>query len=122
MLESGGNIVNIASNAGIQGVPYSAAYAMSKGGVVQLTRSLAVEYLKSSLRVKAIAPAGTNTNIARSANFPPDMDPALAVRMAGLRGMAEPEEVAALFAFLVSDEARSVTGALYTIDNGLTVS
>ena len=42
--------------------------------------------------------------------------------MAGLRGMAEPEEVAALFAFLASDEAPSITGAVYTIDNGLTVS
>jgi meso-butanediol dehydrogenase / (S,S)-butanediol dehydrogenase / diacetyl reductase len=56
LLETGGNIVNIASNAGLQGVPYSAAYCMSKGGVVQLTRSLAVEFLKTPLRVNAIAP------------------------------------------------------------------
>ena len=42
--------------------------------------------------------------------------------MAGLRGMAEPEEIAALFSFLASDEARSVTGAIYTIDNGITIS
>src|SRR5580658_4583846 len=46
LLESNGNIVNIASNAGIQGVPYSVAYSMTKGGVVQFTRSLAVEFLK----------------------------------------------------------------------------
>ncbi|MDA8044763.1 MAG: SDR family NAD(P)-dependent oxidoreductase [Actinomycetota bacterium] len=122
LLASGGNIVNIASNAGIQGVPYSAAYCASKGGVIQLTRSLAVEFLKTALRVNAIAPAGTNTNIAASASFPTDMDPDLAARMAGLRGMAEPEEVAALFSFLASEEARSVTGAVYTLDNGLTAS
>ena len=122
LLESGGNIVNIPSNSGIQGVPYSAAYSASKGGIVQLTRSLAVEYLKTRLRVNAIAPAGTNTNIASNVSFPDGMDPDLAARMAGLRGMTEPEEVAALFAFLASDEARSVTGALYTIDNGITVS
>jgi NAD(P)-dependent dehydrogenase (short-subunit alcohol dehydrogenase family) len=122
LLERGGNIVNIASNAGLQGVPYSVVYCMSKGGVVQLTRALAVEYLKTPLRVNAIAPAGTNTNIAASTTFPSDMDPQLAGRMAGLRGMTEPEEVAALFAFLASDEARSITGAVYTIDNGLTVS
>jgi meso-butanediol dehydrogenase/(S,S)-butanediol dehydrogenase/diacetyl reductase len=122
LLESDGNIVNIASNAGLQGVPYSVAYCMSKGGVVQLTKALAVEYLKRPLRVNAIAPAGTNTNIAASANFPGDMDPQLASRMGGLRGMAEPEEVAALFAFLASDDARSVTGSIYTLDNGLTAS
>lgn len=72
--------------------------------------------------MNAIAPAGTNTNIAANVSFPADMDADLAVRMAGLRGMAEPEEIAALFAYLASDEARSVTGAVYTIDNGLTVS
>jgi NAD(P)-dependent dehydrogenase (short-subunit alcohol dehydrogenase family) len=44
------------------------------------------------------------------------------VRMAGMRGLAEPEEVAALFAFLASDEAKAITGAIYTIDNGLTAS
>ena len=122
LLESGGNLVNIASNAGIQGVPYSVPYAMSKGGVVQLTRALAVEFIKTSLRVNAIAPAGTRTNITASTSFPPDVDPDLATRMAGLRGMAEPEEIAALFAYLASDEARSVTGAVYTIDNGITIS
>jgi meso-butanediol dehydrogenase/(S,S)-butanediol dehydrogenase/diacetyl reductase len=122
LLETGGNIVNIASNAGLQGVPYSVAYSMTKGGVVQLTRSLAVEFLKKPLRVNAIAPAGTNTSISASTVFPPDVDSDLFARMAGLRGMAEPEEVAALFAFLASDEARSITGAVYTLDNGLTAS
>jgi NAD(P)-dependent dehydrogenase (short-subunit alcohol dehydrogenase family) len=122
LLESGGNIVNIASNAGIQGVPYSVPYAMSKGGVVQLTRSLAVEFIKTPLRVNAIAPAGTRTNLTTSTAFPSDVDPDLAIRMAGHRGMSEPEEIAALFAFLASDEARSVTGAVYTIDNGITIS
>jgi NAD(P)-dependent dehydrogenase (short-subunit alcohol dehydrogenase family) len=122
LLESGGNIVNIASNAGLQGVPYAAPYCISKGGVIQLTRSLAVEFIKTSLRVNAIAPAGTNTNIAATTKFPEGMDQDLALRMAGLRGMAEPEEVAGLFAFLASQEARSVTGAVYTIDNGITIS
>jgi meso-butanediol dehydrogenase/(S,S)-butanediol dehydrogenase/diacetyl reductase len=122
LLETGGNIVNIASNAGLHGVPYSVVYCMSKGGIVQLTRALAVEFLKKPLRVNAIAPAGTNTNIAATATFPSDMDLALASRMAGHRGMTEPEEVAALFSFLASDEAKSVTGAIYTIDNGLTAS
>lgn len=122
LLESGGNIVNIASNAGLQGVPYSTVYCMSKGGIVQLTRALAVEFLKTPLRVNAIAPAGTNTNIAVSTTFPTDMDGDLARRMAGFRGLAEPEEIAVLFSFLASSDARSVTGAIYTVDNGLTAS
>jgi meso-butanediol dehydrogenase / (S,S)-butanediol dehydrogenase / diacetyl reductase len=70
LLASAGNIVNIASNSAIQGVPYSVAYAMSKGGVVQMTRALAVEYIKTSLRVNAIAPAGVNTNIAANVSLP----------------------------------------------------
>jgi len=122
LLEVGGNIVNIASNAGLQGVPYSVVYCMSKGGVVQLTRALAVEYLKTPLRVNAIAPAGTNTNLSGAIQFPPDVDRDLVKRMVGLRGMTEPEEVAGLFAFLASDDARSVTGAIYSIDNGVTAS
>jgi NAD(P)-dependent dehydrogenase (short-subunit alcohol dehydrogenase family) len=122
LLQTRGSIVNIASNAGLQGVPYSVAYCISKGGVVQLTRALAVEYLKTGLRVNAIAPAGTNTNLVRSVRFPADVDPDLVARMAGTRGVAEPEEVAALFAFLASGDARSITGSIYTLDNGLTAS
>ena len=118
-----GNIVNIASNAGLQGVPYSVAYAMTKGGVVQLTRALAVEYIKTRMRVNAdrARRARTRTSPPR-VPFPSDMDPDLARRMAGFRGIAEPEDVAAVFAFLASDEARAVTGAVYTVDNGITVS
>lgn len=122
LLERSGNIVNIASNAGLQGIPYGAVYAMSKGGVIQLTRALAVEFLKRPLRVNAIAPAGTRTGITATVQFPADVDPALLGRLGGHRGMAEPEEVAALFAFLASDEARSITGSIYTLDNGLTAS
>ena len=122
LLERDGNIVNVASNSALQGIPYAAPYAISKGGVLQLTRALAVEFSKRPLRVNAVAPAGTNTDIATAATFPPDVDAQLLGRMAGVRGMAEPEEVAGVFAFLASDEAKSVTGAVYTIDNGLTAS
>ena len=122
LLERNGNIVNVASNSALQGIPYAVPYAISKGGVVQLTRALAVEFLKRPLRVNAIAPAGTNTNLATETTFPADMDVDLVGRMAGLRGLAEPQEVAGVFAFLASDEAKSVTGAVYTIDNGLTAS
>lgn len=69
-------------------------YAIGKGGVVQLTRALAAEFLKRPLRVNAIAPAGTNANLATETTFPADMDVDLVGRMAGLRGLAEPQEVA----------------------------
>ena len=61
MLDGGGVIVNIASNAGVHGLPYSAAYCASKGGVVQLTRALSEEYLDRGIRVNAIAPGGIKT-------------------------------------------------------------
>jgi NAD(P)-dependent dehydrogenase (short-subunit alcohol dehydrogenase family) len=120
LLERNGNIINIASNAGLHGVPYAVVYSMSKGGLIQLTRSLAMEFIKKPLRVNAIAPSGTKTAITANASFPDDIEPSLLYRMAGHRGMAEPEEVAALFAFLASEDARSITGAIYTLDNGLT--
>jgi len=122
LLDTTGNVVNVVSNSAIQGVPYAAAYGTSKGGLLQLTRALAVEYLKTPLRFNAVAPGGTRTNIAATANFPSDVDIQLAGRMAGLRGIAEPDDIAAVVAFLASDEARAVTGAVYTADNGITVS
>jgi len=122
LLQTNGNIVNVVSNSAIQGVPYASAYAISKGGLLQLTRALAVEYLKQPLRINAVAPAGTRTNLAMNATFPADLDIDLLSRMGGQRGIAEPEDVAAVVAFIASDEARAVTGAVYTVDNGLTVS
>ena len=93
-----------------------------QGGLLQLTRALAVEYLKQPLRVNAVAPAGTRTNLAMNANFPADLDIDLVSRMGGQRGIAEPDDVASVVVFVASDEARAVTGAVYTVDNGLTVS
>ena len=74
------------------------------------------------LRVNALAPAGANTPMAAAGAFPADVDLQLLGRLGGHRPRTEPAEAAALFTFLASDEARSVTGAVYTIDNGLTVS
>jgi meso-butanediol dehydrogenase / (S,S)-butanediol dehydrogenase / diacetyl reductase len=122
LLQNAGNIVNVVSNSAIQGVPYASAYAVSKGGLLQLTRALAVEYLKQPLRVNAVAPAGTRTNLAMNATFPADLDLDLMSRMGGQRGIAEPDDIASVVAFIASDEARAVTGALYTVDNGLTIS
>ena len=74
LLDGGGNIVNIASNAGLMGQPYSAAYCASKGGVIQLTRALADEYLSRGVRVNAVAPGGIATPLQHAFKLPEGAD------------------------------------------------
>jgi meso-butanediol dehydrogenase/(S,S)-butanediol dehydrogenase/diacetyl reductase len=121
MVERGaGVIVNTASNAGLVGSPWSAAYGASKGGVVQLTRSLATEYLGQGIRVNAVAPGGVHTDIHNSFMPPEGADLRRLRKIMGPLPMAEPEELAGLFAFVASDEARYMTGSIVTMDGGLT--
>lgn len=120
LLESGGNIVNVASNAGLMGQAYTAGYCSSKGALVQLTRSIAMEYLKKGIRVNAIAPAGVVTSLAKGIEFPEDIDPGLMKRFMSVRGMSDPAEIAGAIAFIASEEARSMHGAVMSVDNGIT--
>ena len=115
-----GVIVNTASNAGLMGQPWSAAYCASKGGVVQLTRALAQEYIDRGVRVVAVAPGGTETNIHKSFDLPEGANAKLLHRIMSPMGMAKPEELASLFAYVASDEARYMTGSIVTMDGGLT--
>ncbi len=123
MLEHGGSIVTIASNAGLMGQPYSAAYCASKGGVVQLTRALADEYLFTrKVRVNCVAPGGMKTPLQTAFHQLPEG--ADAMRLGKLRtplGTASTEEVAGLIAFVASDEGRYMTGSIVAIDGGLTI-
>ena len=120
LLATGGNIVNLASNAGLMGQAYTVAYCMSKGAAVQLTRALAMEFVKTDLRVNAIAPAGVDTPLVRSFSIPDGVDLDLMQPYMGHRGMARVEELADLFAFVASDRARSIHGAVLSVDNGIT--
>jgi NAD(P)-dependent dehydrogenase (short-subunit alcohol dehydrogenase family) len=120
ILENGGNIVNTASNAGLQGLAYNAAYCASKGGVVQLTRALAIEYWAKGIRINAVAPGGVNTPLASNVAFPENHDPAHITKMMTPMGMAEPEQLASLFAYVASDEASYMNGAIVSMDGGLT--
>ena len=120
LLETAGNIVNIASNAGLMGQAYTVAYCASKGALVQMTRALAMEFVKTPLRVNAIAPAGTATNLTAGFQIPEDVDFELMAPYTGFRGMGTAEDVATLLAFVASDEATSIHGAILSIDRGVT--
>lgn len=118
LLDRGGSIVNVASIAGVEGQAYSAGYCAAKHGLIGLTRALAVEYTKERLRVNAVCPGGMRTPQIEQFSPPEDPDFDLIMRSAAPRGFMQPVEVANVIAFLVSDAAAAVHGAVYRVDNG----
>ena len=118
LLETGGNIVNVTSIAGVEGEVYSAGYCAAKHGLIGLTRALAVEFTKDRLRVNAICPGGMRTAQVTGFQAPQDADWDLIMRIAAPRGMMEPLDVAKAIAFLASDDAAAIHGAVYRVDNG----
>lgn len=122
LLDGGGSIVTVSSNAGLMGVPYSAAYCASKGGVVQLTKALAAEYLGRGVRANCVAPGGIKTPLQKAFHQLPDgADPEVFRNLMTPLGNSTPAEVAALIAFVASDEGRYMTGSVVSIDGGLTI-
>lgn len=119
LLRTRGNIVNMASAAAIKGQPWSVAYNASKGGVVALTRGLAVEYGQQGLRVNAVSPASIQTPITEAFHLPEGANPKLLERIMPLSGFAKPEACAATIAFLASDDASHVNGANLVVDGGM---
>ena len=122
LLETDGTIVNIASNAGFMGQAYTVPYCASKGAVVNLTRALAMEFVKTPLRINAIAPGGTDTPMNRNFEVAENADVDLMRPYMGYRPFGRPEHIAALFAFLVSDEAANIHGSIINADSGLTAA
>jgi NAD(P)-dependent dehydrogenase (short-subunit alcohol dehydrogenase family) len=119
----GGAIVNTASIAGRVGMPGIAAYAASKGAVVQLTRQLAVEYAPSGIRVNAVAPGGIDTPFLT--DWIAAQDDPVGVREAveashPLGRLATAGEIAGAILFLASDAAAFVTGEVLMVDGGYT--
>lgn len=121
LLKTAGNIVNIGSLASVEGQPYSATYCSAKHGVVGLTRSLALEFIDQPIRVNAICPGGTNTPQLGKVGMPDGADIDLIMTTAAKRGLAEPEDIAGVIAFVASDDAKAVHGAIYMADMGKTL-
>jgi NAD(P)-dependent dehydrogenase (short-subunit alcohol dehydrogenase family) len=118
LLDGGGAIVNVASTAALAAHPWAAAYSASKGGVLALTRTLAIEYAKQGLRANAVCPGSINTPITGAFNLPDGADGKLLHRIMSPVGMGEPTVVAAAIAYLGSDDAMHVNGADLRIDGG----
>lgn len=115
--EATGTIVNMASVAGIQATPYNAAYCASKGGVILLTKSMALELAKAGVRVNAVCPASVDTPFLRGFALPADADMQLLMRSVAPMGrVIDPAEVAAAVAYLASGDAANVSGTTLVID------
>ena len=116
----GGSVINMSSNVALMGIPGRDCYTAAKGAVAAITRSMAVEFAPQKVRVNAIAPSATMTDRVR----------ALVAGNAGLTkladshlvGLIEPEDIANMAVFLASDESRMVTGHVYPVDSGVTIS
>lgn len=118
LLATRGNIVNVASTAGMTGQPWGAAYAASKGGVIAMSRALAVEYAKQGVRVNCVCPGSIETPITQAFHVPEGANPKLVRRIMPLTGFAGPEKVANVVALLASDEGSHITGEEIRIDGG----
>jgi NAD(P)-dependent dehydrogenase (short-subunit alcohol dehydrogenase family) len=119
LLEHGGSITNVVSTTGVMGQAYSAAYSASKGGVVMMIKALAVEYVDKGVRINGVAPGGVDTPLVWEFGLPEGADPKQLERMMTPMGYCTPAEVAAAIAFLASDEAGYVSGAILSIDGAL---
>ena len=121
LLEHGGSIVNVASNTALMGQAYSAAYCASKGGLLMFTKALAAEYLGQGVRANVVAPGGTDTPLLGAFGLPEGADPKQLTKIMSPLGFSTPSEIAASIAFLASDESSYTTGAVLSVDGGLTI-
>ena len=125
LVESKGNVVNIASIAGIGGSPLLGSYCATKAALIQLTRVAAVEMRPTGVRVNAVCPGFADTAMVE--RLVPDFEAATQIPFGDLVAMKQgrlgtPEDIAEVAAFLASDRASWITGSHYVLDGGLTAS
>jgi meso-butanediol dehydrogenase / (S,S)-butanediol dehydrogenase / diacetyl reductase len=121
MVDRGGSIVNVASNAGLMGQAYAAAYCASKAGVLMFSKALAAEYLSRKVRVNVVAPGGVDTPLIGTFELPEGADATVLNRIMTPLGFSTPAEIAASVAFLASGESSYTTGAVLSVDGGITI-
>ena len=118
LLASRGSIVNAASTAALSGLPCGAAYSASKGGVLAMTRSIAIEYAKRGVRANCVCPGEIKTGMTDDVAFPETMDFDLISRIVSPTGGRGPEVVAAVIAMLASEDGIHITGEDIRVDGG----
>ena len=118
LLESGGNIVNVTSTAALAGHPWTSSYSASKGGVLALTLTLAVEFGKQGVRSNAVAPGSIETPIQNAFEVPEGADARLINRIMPLDKMRGPEQIASAVAYLASSDGAHVNGEVLKVDGG----
>ena len=121
LLATKGNIVNLASTASHAGQPWAVAYSASKGGVLAMTRELAIEYAEQGLRCNSVSPGAIDTPITLAFTLPEGANPKLLRRVTPLGDFGTPEGIASAIAFIASDEASHMNGADIRMD-GATLS
>lgn len=116
----GGSVINMSSNVALMGIAGRDCYTAAKGAVAAMTRSMAVEFAAQRVRVNAIAPSATMTERVRKLVA----GNAALTRLADshLLGLIEPRDIADMALFLASDESRMITGQVYPVDSGVTIS
>jgi NAD(P)-dependent dehydrogenase (short-subunit alcohol dehydrogenase family) len=121
LADGGGAVVTIASTAAIRGHGHGAAYTASKGGVDAMTRLVAVQYGPQGVRANCVCPGGVDTPMTGGV-FASDDAKARAKRAIPIGRYAQPEDLADVVAFLLSDDARYVTGQTIPVEGGATIA
>ena len=121
LVDGGGAIVTIASTAAIRGHGFGAGYTASKGGVDALTRLLAVQYGKHGVRANCICPGGVDTPMSGGV-FASEQAQERARRTIPLGRYAQPEDIGDVAVFLLSDDARHLTGSTLAVEGGATIA